>query len=117
MGIVYRARDRRLERTVALKFLSPEASGDEKASPRFFREAQAAAALNHANICTIYDVCQSEGQTSIAMEYVEGQTFKQMPSGLAATVRHIMAMDCWSTSATLRLKKMALVAPSARGWA
>lgn len=78
MGIVYRARDRRLERTVALKFLSPEAAGDEKASPRFFREAQAAAALNHANICTIYDVCQSEGHTSIAMEYVEGQTLKQM---------------------------------------
>lgn len=78
MGVVYRARDRRLERMVALKFLPPQVTRDEQARDRFLIEAQAAAALDHPNICTIYEVGNTdEGQLFIAMPYYEGETLKQ----------------------------------------
>jgi serine/threonine protein kinase/Tfp pilus assembly protein PilF len=77
MGVVYKAQDTKLKRTVALKFIKPKVLEDEEEKRRLVREAQAAAALDHPNICTIYEINEAEGKTFIAMAYIDGQSLRE----------------------------------------
>jgi serine/threonine protein kinase/tetratricopeptide (TPR) repeat protein len=92
MGVIYKAEDARLQRFVALKFLSPDLSGDPEALARFRLEARAASALNHPNICTVHDIGEEDGQAFLVIEFLDGTTLKHRIGGCPLEIDLLLAL-------------------------